>query len=785
MAIFRLILANLKKRKTYTIAIFILVFLAGFLITTSISTIQRSMAIYDAVFDSVSPHKIYYFNKSDYSTKYYDWFKSKSNVREVQAKEVCNVEEPVITVKGKVFEQINSITLETYNNTDKLDNPLPTGQNQYTPLKKGEVLVPIAFKKQLDLAEGESFILNAGGKKLSLKVSGFIKDPLSGSPTIHMKRLKISVDDYENIFTPLATADNKYVYQSTALSVRLSDKNSLDSINKEFTDNFSPKTHGDIDYESSRQMTILTQQLMLVILIVFSILLCILAMFVIRFSILSAIEADYTSLGVLKGLGFTPRNINLTISGQYAFIAVTAVVTGFFVGVLATPLLGKTVMEATALPWEGSAPVGTSLLSVSLLVIIIMLFTNITVRRTRKISPVKAIRQGMAEIHFSSALSINLSGINRLPFSLIMVIKQITSRMKNCILLFIISMILALSLTAITLVSNTISGGRMYNMFGLMSSDIWLLSNTSAGTADSLISDIKSRYATAYVTVQGSTRLTIGDLTIHTYVSRDYDKTDELPCYKGRNPKLYNEIAITPVISKKLNKNIGDYIRAKNDKGEEFTFIITGLYQSVNDLGSTLRVNESAVNRIDPGMEINDIYIKLMDDISLSRTVDDIRNYYGERVIKVTDYSKIIKDSFGSIQSSIVLISIILLIASMIIIIIVTLLMSRIASFKERKEMGIYKSLGFTGKQIRMQFAARFLTIVGFGVIIGSVIAVLFTGGAFSAVLSSIGIASFKVDSGYLQVLAEMVCIMMFAFLSAYQSSGIAKKVTAYNLINE
>lgn len=785
MAIFRLILANLKKRRTYTAAIFSLIFLAGFLMTTSIATVQKSTAIYDETIESVkSPHLIYYFSDEKYKTDYEQWLKDNKNVSDTQVNTIYHIDEPVFKVGSKEFGQINAITLEAYDKNNRLDNSFPIGKNQFTGLKKGEALVPAAFKQQLGLAEGDSFILHAGGKLIELKVAGFFKDPLWGTPTISLKRIKISNDDFENIIKPLASDKNKYISKQTALSVRFADKTTLKSIKKDFTEKFI-QPDNSINYDSSREMSILSQQLTLTVLIVFSILLCVLSLLVIRYSILSAIEADYTTLGILKGLGFTPGNINSMISGQYAFISVIAIIGSFIAGIFSTPLLGRSIMESTGLPWEGNAPFGTAAIGICTLTLVVISFTLITVRRTRKISPVTAIRHGMADVQFSPFFSIKLSRINRFSVNTMMILKQITSRIKNYILLFIVSILLALSLVSVTLISNTLSGERIFNMFGLLSADIWVLGDSSKVAPDTLVSELKSRYDVQYAANLTGFDLIVGDISVYTTVSKDFDETGELPCYKGRNPMLYNEVAITPVLSKQLNKGIGSYIKFKNTKGEEYNLLVTGLYQSTNDLGNTARINKSAADKMNPATDLNDIYIKLKNDSNIDKIIEDIRTNFNSKIIKATDYSKLIKDGLGTLQSSIATVALILLAASIVIVAIVTLLLSKVAAFKEKKEMGIFKSMGFTSGQIRMQFAVRFLLVTTFGVIIGSLIAILFTGSAFSAILSSIGIASFKVDSGYPQVLAEMVCILLFAFLAAYQSSGIAKKVTAYNLINE
>ena len=57
------------------------------------------------------------------------------------------------------------------------------------------------------------------------------------------------------------------------------------------------------------------------------------------------------------------------------------------------------------------------------------------------------------------------------------------------------------------------------------------------------------------------------------------------------------------------------------------------------------------------------------------------------------------------------------------------------AFLKERRDIGIYKALGFTSTRLRLQFAVRFFMVAVLGAAAGSVAAAVFTGNMLSCIL--------------------------------------------------
>ena len=104
---------------------------------------------------------------------------------------------------------------------------------------------------------------------------------------------------------------------------------------------------------------------------------------------------------------------------------------------------------------------------------------------------------------------------------------------------------------------------------------------------------------------------------------------------------------------------------------------------------------------------------------------------------------------------------------------------------REKIDIGIYKALGFTSGNLRLQFAVRFLIVAFFGIIIGTTLSILFSGKMLSYILRSLGIANFVIDYRFITVFLPIISVALCYFIFAYVVAGKTKKVDVRNLITE
>ncbi|MCI8408001.1 MAG: ABC transporter permease [Lachnospiraceae bacterium] len=226
--------------------------------------------------------------------------------------------------------------------------------------------------------------------------------------------------------------------------------------------------------------------------------------------------------------------------------------------------------------------------------------------------------------------------------------------------------------------------------------------------------------------------------------------------------------------------DIGDTVTlSKENKAD---YLITGLYQSTNDLGMCIAMSYDAYKRI--GNRIPDIlYIKLADS-SLAKEVTDFLNetYPGkvEAVLSDPDNTqmKLIETILIGISALIYIISIVFALIT------VSIVCTR-SFLRERIDIGIYKALGFTVRQLRLQFSFRFLTVSAIGSILGVIFCILLCPSMMKLLLRGLGITNFTTDYT-LGIIILPVCMICFCFfLFAYLVSGRIKKVEVKELISE
>ena len=104
---------------------------------------------------------------------------------------------------------------------------------------------------------------------------------------------------------------------------------------------------------------------------------------------------------------------------------------------------------------------------------------------------------------------------------------------------------------------------------------------------------------------------------------------------------------------------------------------------------------------------------------------------------------------------------------------------------QERRDLGIYKAIGFTSRKLRLLFALRFLIIAVIGSAIGIVLSRLFSSKALSMILRSCGISNFiskyQADTILIPVIILLGCFFLFAYIAARK----VKKVEIRELVIE
>ena len=101
----------------------------------------------------------------------------------------------------------------------------------------------------------------------------------------------------------------------------------------------------------------------------------------------------------------------------------------------------------------------------------------------------------------------------------------------------------------------------------------------------------------------------------------------------------------------------------------------------------------------------------------------------------------------------------------------------------ERKQLAIYKSIGFTIKNLRISFALRFLLISLLGSVLGIIFNMSINDFIMSTLLRFSGISNFKTEYTIITLLLPILIITVAFFIFSYIISRQIKNVNINELI--
>ena len=251
---------------------------------------------------------------------------------------------------------------------------------------------------------------------------------------------------------------------------------------------------------------------------------------------------------------------------------------------------------------------------------------------------------------------------------------------------------------------------------------------------------------------------------------------------QGRIPKYENEIIITKFVQDLLDKNIGD--KVKITYGDEtMEYVISGYYQSTSDTGIVFGMSQGAMKRLDKDYSEMCYDYLVKDEKKINKIVDLLEKDYGEK-ITVRNLAES-DNTIETIMFVVDVINYIIYCLTVIFVLVVSIMVCRRMFYKEKKELGIYKSQGFTANYLRLLFSIRFFFVSVFGCVLGIVVNYFLNDKLMGYLLRGLGI--YQYESKYTVGSALLPCLVISIsyFLFAYIISRKIKKVNVKELVSE
>lgn len=546
-------------------------------------------------------------------------------------------------------------------------------------------------------------IIHQNGIEKELMIKAIVKDAAYGSDMVGMIRFMLSQEDY-NDYEKVSSQLGLY-YINSDLGSKIADQMN----NEGFQGIMNTITIDTYKLVYSFDM------IMAGLLILIGVCLILIALLVLRFTLVFSLEEQYQEIGILKAIGLRNYAIKKIYLVKYLAIVIVGSTIGAFISVPVSQMMIESVNKNMIMA-SSELNIGINILCALFIIGLVLAFCYLCTRKLNKVSAITAIRGGYTGERFHNGRGISLSRFSHLPVSLYLGLNDITSHVTRYIVLIITFCISFILITIPLNTINTMNSSEMVRKFQLDpdtsvcvrkieegESEKYNNSKTLMEGVKRLQHEMKEKgyeaqmtalpiYFISYETKDSTTKNNIMSIQV-LGKERSYAEYSE-----GKAPMLENEIAFSQTIMKENSWVIGDYVSATIN-GEKKDFVITGAYSDYMQLGKSARLNPL----VNCEKEMMFDYWAIMVDLDIDKSQSEVAKMmqtefpnYEWRTVQ-----DMVNQNVGGIQD--MLSQFLLPMTGLLcaVIMLITLLMEKLFITREKGEIAMMKSVGFRQATIR------------------------------------------------------------------------------------
>lgn len=837
MPVFMIAWANIKKKKGVAFSMGILIMLASALFLVGLTMLSELNRFYDVENDRLmGPHYAIRFSGNEYHEEYLDFFRQDSRVELAEASEIVLMDMAAFPEGGVI--SANFINMDAGH---KMDAYRITEQ---TVVPEEEAVFIPAFMAEMGYKPGDVLTLLFNKNEYQFKIAGYTESTWFHSSVSSLVNFIMPEQSYEKLFQQLGGG---YL-----LNIRLKDTGDIAAVQQDFKENTDVKIEAialdskimEFTIDQMRTGSTMVVTLLSAVLFLFSFLMVIVALIVMKFRITNHIETQMRSIGALQAVGYTGRQIVWSIVLEFLMIGVVGTLFGIGASYGVIKGLGGLISSSVGVAWSGGAHVGYDLLGLLIIVGIVLFVAWISASKAARLLPVEALRGGIKSHSFKRSY-FPLEHTNG-PVSVALGLKNMIFNSKQYLMVGAIFIGISFACVfAVAIYWNMgLDDDLALQLTGYEISDVMVYAAPHADY-DQLNEKLQAMEGVRKTSLYEAKSARVGGELLTCNVSDDFDRLEMVTVYEGSFPKYDNEIAITGTLAKLWGKKIGDTVVVETD-GATASYVICGLGQTMNNFGRQCFMNMSGFMRVEPyyKRESIQVYLDPEEDIDLfiaemeqefsvlspskkasetgeTETPAHIRlaakkaeeklaaliSMYGAdsaqyalmvdgqiilsgdtgfyEIDRIENNRKLFVTSVNSIASSVALMSMVILAATLLMIILVLHMVIRSILVRQKPEFGIYKAVGYTDRQLMELIAISFLPASAGGTIIGSVAACLSVNRMASLLFGQLGISKLELSVEPGVILAVMVFLVAFAYCVSMLLARKLKDITVYGLLSE
>ncbi len=721
---FRILSKDLKRKKTMNIILLIFIILASTFIASSTNNLLVISNAMDSYLQKAELSDYLFIALKDERNdkEIVDFLNNNKYVKDWSVDENVNLASNDIKLSnGKNINMAGAAFINSYH--VKQQKFFDSDNKEITNINDGEIYVPIKLLTDNNLHSGDVITIKSGNYRKNFTIKGNCKDAFLGSSMMGSARFIVNDNDFKQL------KSNTDFEMGAIYSVN---SDHLKAFEKEFNN-----MGFVIILACDKQLISFSYIMDMMIagfLLVVSACLIVISLLILRFTIVFTLKEEFREIGIMKAIGIKVRKIRGLYIIKYLAISTIGVVIGYLCSIPFGNMFLRQVSKNIILS-DSVTGRSISLLCSVLIIAIVILFCYLCTRQVNKFSPIDAIRNGSDGERFKRKGILNLNK-SRLSATLFMAVNDIVSGLRKysiLIITFTIGIILIIDLTNSI---NTLKSDKLVKWFGMVESDVYLrdvnnfkeFRENGPEFFNNKLEDIEDTLqengmpVSAFYETTFKFKISKNETSYSSLGEQGFGVTaDQYSYTNGQPPKYANEVALTKITAGHIDAKIGDTVNIKTGDAEK-EYIVTGYFQSMSNLGEGIRFSEKEKLDSSRIIGISPIQLKFKDHPSAAKIKERFKElekiYPGYEVITGGEY---ISDSMGDVAGQLQGVKNLIITVTIMINILVAVLMEKTFITKEKGEIGMLKSIGFSNFAIVKWQTMR----IGIVLLISSVLSVI------------------------------------------------------------
>ncbi|MGG3892152.1 FtsX-like permease family protein [Metabacillus fastidiosus] len=707
---------DFQRKKSITFTLFIFIMLSVLLVSSgSGMVIKLANSINNLFIESDAPHFVQMHSGKIDELEIEKFAAANKLVENHQISEMVNIDGANVSLGRGNKSEAGSVMDISFVKQNRSFDFLLNLENEPVQVSRGQIGVPVYYMQRDHLEVGDKVIVSNGNSAMEFKIAYFIRDALMNPSVVHSKRFLIHEADYET----LKSTSNEIEYM---IEFQLTQIDKLNEFTQSYQSAKLPNKGPTIDYHSFQVLSALTDGIIVAVIILVSFLLIIIAILCLRLTILATMEEDYKEIGVMKAIGIEENYIKRIYMTKYIVTGAAATITGYLVSLFTGLLFSANIMLYAGAASETILQYMIPVIAAVSIFLIVISFTRLTLRRFNRITAVEALQAGNigeTKVNFLPLTKNKYLGVNSF-----LGLNDIFGRIKMFGFLFFIFVICSFTIIVPVNFLHTIQSPDFIAYMGIGKSDIRIDLQQSENTAERFNDvvnyiqndeDIRqfSPMITSNFKVWGSDgvleniNIETGDMSIF-----------PLKYLQGHAPVKENEVALSYLNGKNFDKSIGDKLSLVIDsKGNEKEMVISGIYQDITNGGRTAKA-------LLPESKGNVLWYVVSLDVKPSVNIAEKMDEYTKAFhpAKVTHLDRYLIQTLGDTIEQLKKLTVLFIVIAVFVSILITSLFMQMLLAKDLSQIAVMRSLGFSLKDIQVQYIVKILLVMSIAIIIGTIL---------------------------------------------------------------